>query len=94
MSYNLLIQDEAVNDIQQAYEWYKEKKESLGTEFIAEVENCFDRICKNPLHYGYISPKFRRILTNRFPYKIVYEVTSDTIIVNSVDHNKRNKSHL
>lgn len=72
MSYNLIIQDEAILDIQAAFEWYEKVRTGLGFELIEEMENCYQKISSNPSHYTSLSGKFRRIKTNRFPYLIIY----------------------
>ncbi|HXL56599.1 MAG TPA: hypothetical protein VN958_10100 [Chitinophagaceae bacterium] len=40
MSYNLVLQSEAIIDIQEAFEWYEKQKEGLGFELNEEIENC------------------------------------------------------
>jgi toxin ParE1/3/4 len=40
MPYHLIIQDEAIYDIRDAFEWYKEQKDGLGYELIDEIEVC------------------------------------------------------
>jgi hypothetical protein len=38
MSYDLVIQTEAISDIKEAFEWYEGKKEGLGYLLIKEIE--------------------------------------------------------
>ena len=40
MSYNFVIQTEAILDIQEAFEWYEKKQEGLGYLLIEEIEIC------------------------------------------------------
>ena len=86
MNYNLQIQSEAIIDIQEAFEWYEKQRDGLGFEFIEEIENGYENICKHPSYYTLINADFRRLKIKRFPYLIIYE---DVVIVNSVRHSSR-----
>jgi toxin ParE1/3/4 len=89
MSFNLVLQSEAVLDIQEAFEWYEKQQAGLGYEFIEEIENGFERITDHPLHYTAINEHYRRLKVNRFSYLIIYEIDGSDIIVNSVRHTRR-----
>lgn len=60
MSFNLVLQSEAVIDIQEAFEWYEAQKPGLWLEFIAEIGEGFEKICNYPLYYSAINNRFRR----------------------------------
>ena len=89
MSYALEIQQEAVIDIQEAFEWYEIQKAGLGFEFIEEVENALANISDHPKFYTAINRFFRRIKIKRFPYLIIYEIENDLVIINSVPHARK-----
>lgn len=93
MSYNLVLQSEAVIDIQEAFEWYEKQQEGLGFDFIDEIESGYLKISKHPLHYTAINARFRRLKINRFPYLIIYEIENNTVIINSVRHIHRKPKH-
>lgn len=93
MSYDIIIQSEAITDLQEAFDWYETQKAGLGFEFIEEIESGYSKISKNPLHYPPINTQFRRIRINRFPYLVVYEIEDDCIIINSVRHVKRESKY-
>jgi toxin ParE1/3/4 len=90
MGYNIVVQQEAIIDIQTAYEWYEEKRAGLGDELILEIEDCLQKVAQSPQNYSYINNIFRRIKTSRFPYLIVYEIDGENVIVIAVKHAKRN----
>ena len=50
MSYNLIIQTEAILDIQDAFEWYEKIREGLGIELIQEIEVCYYKLSHHPEH--------------------------------------------
>ncbi|NML23709.1 type II toxin-antitoxin system RelE/ParE family toxin [Pseudoflavitalea sp. G-6-1-2] len=87
--HKLVLQSEAVNDMQEAFEWYEQQKEGLGFDFIDEVENSFEKIKKHPHYYTAINARYRRLKVNRFPYLVVFETEAETVIVNSVFHTSR-----
>jgi len=89
MAYDLFIQDEAVYEIEDAFDWYEEQKPGLGYELIEEIKSCYKKIQNDPDHYSYTRTLYRRIQTKRFPYIIIYEIEENVIIVNSVRHIKR-----
>jgi len=89
MSYNSVIQTEAILDIQEAFESYEKKQEGLGYLLIEEIEICYTKLFEHPHHYSYINKRYRRIKVNRFPYLIIYEIEGEDIFINSVRHAKQ-----
>ena len=89
MDFSLEVQFEAIVDIQDAFEWYEAQKEGLGYEFIEELENGFQNICKNPQYYLSINSILRRLRIKRFPYLIIYEILNESVIVISVMHGSK-----
>lgn len=93
MRYKLVIKEEAVRDMTEAFEWYEDKRKGLGSEFLDEVDLYFGSITKKPAHYQQHS-SVRVAVLRRFPYKIVYEVDGVSIIVYAVFHTRRNPEEL
>jgi plasmid stabilization system protein ParE len=89
MTYEVIVQKEAILDILDAVEWYEDKRVGLGNEFALEVDICINRISNNPKNYSFINKNYRRLKTNRFPYLIIYEIEQGTVVINSVLHAKR-----
>ena len=80
MSHRLQIKIEAIADMTQAFNWYEDQRTGLGTQFLNEVNLYFDRIVKNSMHYKSFRNE-RIAIMHRFPYKIVYEIAKELIIV-------------
>jgi len=89
MGYNVLLQFEAILEVENAFEWYEEQKEGLGDELLEEIEVCYEHLRISPERYSYINPLYRRIKTNRFPYILVYEIEGNDVIIISIRHIKR-----
>ncbi len=88
MNYRLEVKTEAIADMTVAFEWYEDKRTGLGTEFLNEVELYFDRIIRNPAQYKSFRNE-RIAVLHRFPYKVVFEIEKDCIVVYAVYHDKR-----
>lgn len=93
MKYELWVKAEAIQDMTEAFDWYESQQSGLGIDFLDEVAECYDRIVQHPEHYQ--SHRNQRIaVMHRFPYKIVYEIERESIVVYAVYHDKRNPEKL
>jgi plasmid stabilization system protein ParE len=90
MKYKALLRPEVENDLKEAFLWYENKRTGLGYDFLLQVNASLGFLERNPeLHrLGYKNT--RKHLIKRFPYKIIYLVEKDKIIVLAVIHGKRN----
>ena len=89
MIFKLLIKDEAIQDMLEAFDWYESKQAGLETEFLNEVDEYQNRISQNPQQYQIHKSQHIAVM-HRFPFKIVYEIEGETIVVYAVYHDKRN----
>jgi toxin ParE1/3/4 len=81
-------------EIEEAAEWYDHQRPHLGDDFAEDVENAFDRICRDPLIHARLEHfsarnDIRRCLPHRFPYLVVYRYRPDEILVVAVMHVRR-----
>lgn len=90
MTYKLILKSRAHKDLAEAIEYYQSKREGLDKKFLKCVDNFFDRITKNPLHYSLKSSHFREAYIQKFPYVIIYEVINNEIVVFSVFNTHQN----
>jgi len=95
MSLNLLLRPEGEADIGDAATWYEEQKAGVGGEFVEAIFHAVDALSGNPL---LTSRRHRRrnirwVFPDRFPYRIIYEVTKDTVLIISVLHAARHDRH-
>jgi len=40
MSYEIIVRPEAAREVQEAFDWYEEKSEGLGLEFLRAADEC------------------------------------------------------
>jgi plasmid stabilization system protein ParE len=95
MSFRVLLRPEAEADIGDAATWYEEQKAGLGREFVEAVFHAVDTLSGNPLLTScrHRRRNIRWVFPDRFPYRIVYEVANDTVLIISVLHAARHDRH-
>jgi len=89
MSYEIIVRPEATREVQEAFNWYEEKSEGLGLEFLRAADACIAGIKRNPLASPTIYQDIRRALLRRFPYALFYIIKEERIIVLACFHAKR-----
>lgn len=84
MNYEVVLQSDAIIDIQDAFDWYENQRSGLGYELIEEIEEGLERLSRNPQHYSATSEKYRKLRIKRFPYLIIFEIEEIKVIINAV----------
>jgi hypothetical protein len=80
------------DEINNAHDWYEQRRLGLGSEFLDEVERVLTDITANPARYGFVGADVRAGLLTRFPYAVYYPVLADRIRVLAVYHGSRDPS--
>jgi toxin ParE1/3/4 len=93
VSRELIIRPEAEAELAEAFNWYEERVEGLGTHFLLAVDAVFRAILRNPEQYPRIHKTTRRALLRRFPYAVFFVVEDARIVVLAVFHAKRDPKH-
>lgn len=74
----------AEEEFVEAVDYYNQQSEGLGYEFAFEVQRTLERIIQFPEAWTPLSKRTRRCRTNRFPYGIIYQIRSETILIVAV----------
>lgn len=90
MIYTLKFTQAAKLDVQEAWLWYEEKQSGLGDDFVLSVEAVVNQITRNPLLFERKFNSLHIAPLKRFPYKTIYAIERDEIIVIAVFHTSRN----
>lgn len=90
MNHILEITKEAKLDIEEAWLWYEEIRTGLGEDFLLSLEATLNQLKRQPLLYEIKYKEVRVCLLKRFPYKVIYFLDNDKIIVLAVFHGHRN----
>jgi toxin ParE1/3/4 len=91
MSFRVLLRPEAEADIGDAATWYEEQKAGLGREFVETIFHAVDALSVNPLLRSrrHRRRNIRRVFPDRFPYRIIYEVANETLLIIAALHAAR-----
>jgi toxin ParE1/3/4 len=88
--HRLIIKPFAELDATEAANWYNDKREGLGNEFLLALDAKINAIQRNSSHFQLVYKNIRRALTERFPYGIFFIIEDDTIYVLAIQHTSRN----
>ncbi len=89
-SFQLRVDPFAEYDMQHAKDWYNDKSDNLGNDFMIEVERTIAQMLNNPYQFPLITQDTRKAVINRFPYTIFYQIGLNTVDLYAVFHNSRN----
>jgi len=67
-----------------AVDYYEDCRHGLGIEFAREVYATIDRVTKYPEAWSPMSENTRRCLVNRFPFGVIYQVKSGSVLIIAV----------
>ncbi len=86
----LVIVPPALGELHDAAAFYTESANiELGLAFVAEFERTANVILANPTLGLIFRGNRRRYLLRRFPYSVIYQVTSNELRVIAVAHHRR-----
>jgi len=66
MSYSLIFHQVAVEEIQDAHDWYEQQRTGLGLEFMDAIDEVLQRILSNPKSQPVVHQQRRKALATRF----------------------------
>jgi plasmid stabilization system protein ParE len=73
-------------ELREAVAYYESQKQGLGSQFAEEVKRTIQRILQYPEAWSPISKRTRRCRTKRFPYRVIYQVRGDVLLIVAVMH--------
>lgn len=77
----------------EAKRYYEQQQRGLGMTFQHEAEVSARRIFDQPLAWQIEIEPVRRFMFNRFPYKMLYAIRGERIIILAVAHQHRNPDY-
>ena len=83
------VHPEAVAEAQAAYGWYRERNETAGEAFLAELDRAVELISEGPMRWPTYLHGTRRFLLRRFPFGVVYRHVGEAVQVVAVAHARR-----
>lgn len=79
----------AERELADATDYYELESDGLGLRFKSEVEIALNRIIRFPYAWSIEVEDVRKCLLLKFPYKLLYSVESDHLLVIAVAHQHR-----
>ncbi len=80
---------EAAAEFEEAVRFYQERGRTLGDRFAAEVQTAVRRIVETPERWLVMEEDVRRCLVRVFPYRVLYTIERDYILIIAVAHSRR-----
>lgn len=74
---NIRFLEAAEYELGLAVDYYNQKKQGIGTEFLEEIKNTIKRIANFPEAWHLLSKRTRRCQTRRFLYGVIYQIRTD-----------------
>lgn len=94
MAYKIELLPEAETDIDDIYSWYNTINPKLAKRFLESTEEVLSLIQSHPLLFQKIKRNYRKSNLKTFPYKIVYRIKENIVVVIAVVHHKRHPGLL
>jgi plasmid stabilization system protein ParE len=90
MRYNLELKEEAIEELSDAYQFYKKERKGLEEDFLAVLEKTFHGIQDQPYRYPARHKNRRIAVVQKYPFVIIFEIEEEnTITVYAVFHTSR-----
>jgi plasmid stabilization system protein ParE len=86
---SLEFHPEAIQEARAAHDWYRARNESAASAFLNELESALERVRQDPERWPRAQDDTRRLLFRRFPFSLVYRVSSVNVLVIAVAHDRR-----
>ena len=92
MTYELVVRDRAVAEMQEAFDWYESQVAGLGGKFLAVLTKHKTNIQSHPFQHKITYRNYREIFLQQFPYLLVNFIDEQKkiIVIVSVFHCSRN----
>jgi toxin ParE1/3/4 len=89
---------EAETEAEEAAGWYEEQLRGFGFDFLDALAIALEAIEKYPRRHAKVPGRFRsrevrRVLLQRFPYKVIYEVRPRESVVLAIAHGRRRPTY-
>lgn len=91
MNWQISLRPEAIADLDDAAAWYEARSAGLGRDFVREISAAISRLTVAPLipRLRHRSAGIRWVRAKRFPYRIIYRVEEERVVVFAIMHAAR-----
>lgn len=94
MRWQISLRPEAIADLDDAAAWYEARSAGLGRDFVQEISAAISRLTLAPLipRLRHRSAGIRWVRSKRFPYRVIYRVEAERIVIFAIMHSARSDS--
>ena len=89
MSRRIILSPDARADLDAAARWYRRTDINLSHRFRSEVRSTILRTAQYPYASLRVDDRVRRVLTNRFRYRIDFDFNASNVRVLAITHQRR-----
>ncbi len=82
--------EKSKEDVREVVLWYNLQRQGLENEFLKNLNESVDQIKEYPFHYQKYFREIRSIILKRFPYRLIYKVIGNRIVIIGIFHTSRN----
>ncbi len=79
----------ARRDFDESFDWYAERSKQAAVRFVNAIDISLAAIAANPQRFAAVDKVHWECPVRRFPFRIIYRVVGDRIVVVAVAHAKR-----
>lgn len=80
---------EALDEYHEAAHYYAQQQSGLDLRFVESLEEAIKQILQNPKRWRPFDEDVRRAVPKIFPYRVVYTIEDDFILVIAIAHTSR-----
>lgn len=90
----VILLEPALDELTEARNYYlKHASARIAAAFVEQFNNTASMILAHPELGKPVSPRMRALPIKRFPYSVIYRITSDAIIVQAIAHQRRRPAY-
>lgn len=89
MSLPVVLTPMAQSEMDDAGDWYEQRRSGLQAAFLEAIQRVLDRISDRPEMFPIVRRDTREGLVAGYPYCVYYRVESDRVVVVSIFHTSR-----
>lgn len=91
MKWRIELRPAAIADLDDAAAWYEERSAGFGRDFVREISVAISSLALVPLvpRLRHRSAGVRWVYSRRFPYRIIYRVEAERIVIFAILHAAR-----
>ena len=83
------ILPEARRDFDESFDWYSERSAITAERFASAVDAALGAVGTSPERFARVDDLHRECPVKRFPFRIIYRIVAERILVVAVAHAKR-----